>query len=115
MKSTFLSFFLGPQHAKGPCDPAGATFKYIVNRKVKSFFPKNILYSQVIPEIRQKVDEKGFEFPYVNRDFLSISKHIRLKALDMKEWRKYSLDLFQVFKWVCEWEEALQPLSQISA
>ena len=31
---TFLPFFLGPMHAKGPWDPAGATFKYILDHNV---------------------------------------------------------------------------------
>ena len=32
--TTFLPFFLGPMHAKGPWDPDGATFKYILDHNV---------------------------------------------------------------------------------
>ena len=42
---TFAPFFLGPQHAKGPWDSAGATFKSVLNKVSLTYLKyQHVLY-----------------------------------------------------------------------
>ena len=76
---TIATFFLGPQHCKGPWDSAGATFKYLLrmvtlkidtisHQKYTNMFAL-FCCDKLIPLIRRKIDE-GMKFPDINKELL---------------------------------------------